>query len=184
MANPKFPNPPVHWYLLQEETASNDATIDLTAGDWTNYSMLVIQLYDVIPGTDGQHLFMRMSDDGGSTYEADAADYAWVVHMARPGGGHGVRDDSEDSKIELTYGSAGSATGEAINGIIECYNPGGTATGYRAVKGRLNVMQSAGAFECLETGGWMLTATAYDGIRFLFASGNIASGTFKLWGVT
>jgi len=168
--------------LIETVTASNTATIDFATGISSTYRTYLVVLSNVVPATDAVQLLMRFSDDAGSTWKSGASDYAWAV----TGGDGTARNgtDTADTAISLSHATytVGSDTSEGLSGVARIHNPAGTTT-FQFAEGQTFCIQGAGTPLILSFGGAYLTAVAITGIQFLFSSGNVESGVFKLYGV-
>ena len=63
--------------LLEEHTASSSATLDFTTAITSAYDIYQFEFINIIPATNGALFNMRVSTDGGSTYDA-GANYGWA----------------------------------------------------------------------------------------------------------
>ena len=181
--------------LLQTQSASASATINFVNGSGgaiinSTYKKYIIELIDIVPATDDVQLFFRTSTDGGSTYDAGASDYAWIHAGARAAASNNlVAGDIADSEVEMTASGAtngvGNAAGESLSGRITIYNPAGTSVN-KLFDFDVSYMTAAGsgAIARISGTGTRLATADIDAVRFLFSSGNITSGTFKLYGVS
>lgn len=176
--------------LLDTQTASGSATLDFTTGLNSTYETYLFDIEDLVPATDDVGLWMRVSLDGGASWKSGGSDYSWasVVYATSAVG----NNDSADSEIELVPATLaanqaiGNASGEGFSGMVRLQNPAGTA--------RFKLLSSMGAnyvnasgnpTSVLGSSGMYVAATsAINGIRFLTESGNISSGTIRLYGVT
>jgi hypothetical protein len=165
---------------ISETTASSVANANITTGFSSTYDTYYV-VFDMIGATDtqnayvdvfvggvlvtdGQHGRETFPTDGGSTSGADTGD------------AHFIRLDR--------YGS-GNATGEGIQGSFFIYNRNST-TRPTSATGRTNNIQNNGNHNHQIISGSQTSAyrgNVIDGLRFLFASGNIVTGTFKLYGI-
>lgn len=169
--------------LIETITASNVATVDFDSGIDSTYRDYLITISDMVCATDGTELLVRVSDDGGATWEADAGDYRWSDWRWNETGGSINTGSASATEMNLmTTAALGNDTGEALSGWIKFFNPSGSSRSkyflwfivFRSNEGKLTVV----------TGGGCLNATtAIQGVRFLMSSGNISSGTFKLYGL-
>lgn len=146
------------------------ATLDLTIP--ANCDVMEIDLWNVIPATDNAAFFMRFSQS--ATFLAGASDYKWGGTVASA-----AASDDADSEIELMQGW-GNAAGEFGHLCIRIFRPNAAAT----VKSALwhgAYHNTLGAYVSVDAGGELLANTnAIDGVRFLFSSGNIASGFYAV----
>lgn len=152
--------------VVANGTVSGAGSLDL-ALDYAPFRMFKLYIYDLVPQTDATIPYLRFSDDGGASFEADAADYDWA---------NSVAIDSSDSEIELTSTVlVGNATDEAAEIEITIYNPGGssrtrifaTMTFNRSDTGALSNIS------CIAQTLWGGPATD---IRLLMSSGNLSCG--------
>lgn len=177
-----IPGQPV---LIERQTASGDATIDFTTGIDGTYDEYMFRLDAVLPATDDAELRMRVSDDGGSTFETGASYYQFV-YLGRTPSGSVEPDSSGEAYIRLTSTSAGYGIGTAagepgLNGEIKFSAP--SVARQHMFRAKVEYVRAGGPLifltgAALETGG-----LAINGIRFYMNTGNIASGTFELYGV-
>lgn len=170
------------WKRLATATASSSATIDFT-GLSSSYNAYMVVLSNVVPATDNVSLWIRTSANNGSSYAAGASDYSWarvsVSHTTTPT--TTTSGDHADSQIVATA-IQGNAANEFVSGIIRCYNP--ILASYTSVSWELVYQNTVAAGTHVHGSGMRRTATATDAIRFLFSSGNIASGQFDLYGLS
>lgn len=168
--------------LISSQTASSSATIDFTGLNST-YHTYIIEFSQVVPVTDGQPLYLRVGTGGTPTYQSGASDYSWsimfLVHATSPA--YGQLGDDADSEIQLSD-NVGNNTLESVDGRIVFYNPSATSRYHKCTFENNSINGSGVAFTAVGSGIYRST-TAVTALRLLFASGNISSGTFKLYGV-
>ena len=166
--------PPVPgWVLLEAQTASNSATIDFDASIDSTYDRYVITFESVRPQTDGADLRMLTSTDGGSNYDSGAGNY----QIRRV-------DDSTTSNtfVEVSRFAIGNDTGESGTcGEVKLFNPAGT--NYCQVSVEAFTIDTSAAPRLNIAGAFRQAAANVDAVRFYMNTGNIASGTFKLYGI-
>lgn len=162
--------------LLQTVAASNDATIDLGEGGQITsaYSEYIIELINVIPATDAQNLLIRTSSDTGSNYDGGASDYKYSLVEA------GTEATATTTSILVTQAVASGANETGVCATVRLFNP--SASTYTSIAGHGMSVDGSGVV-AFNFGGVRQSAGVVDAIRFLFASGNVESGTFKLYGV-
>ncbi|HYF35452.1 MAG TPA: hypothetical protein VD994_09200 [Prosthecobacter sp.] len=174
--------------FIASATASGSATIDFTSGITSTYDKYIIEVVDLVPATDATQLYIRVSDDNGSTFEADAADYEYMFRSYRASDAGLISTTSAGAaqisvtNTGLNY-NIGNAAGEALNGTLTFWNPAGTA------RHKMFRWQSVHQSEATQDIGTQGSATfqavdSIEGIRFLMSSGNITSGSFYLYGVS
>ncbi len=168
---------PGSWSLLDTKTASNDATIDF-ANLPTAYRDFKIIGSAVVPATDAVNLYIRTSV--ASSWKSGASDYSWT-RFKHGNGTNGNSSSTSDTKIGAS-GKVGSAATESMSFEMNLADPTGTVL-WKQIEGRSSQIDGGGIPEQnLFYGSYVGAASAIDGIRFYFSSGNIESGTFTLYG--
>jgi len=175
--------------LISTTTASDSSTISITSGIDTTYKEYVIKLINIHPGTDNVEFRMNLSVDGGSNYNV-----AKTSHFFRSS--H-QEDDAAASLDNATSPDLGNATGvqhisgmtmggdndQSLSGEVRLFNPSGTTfiKHYNAITQVYSANSDTSA-HCF-VGGYGNTTSAINAIQFTMSSGNIQSGTFKLYGI-
>lgn len=164
------------WEEISRQTVSAVASADFTLP--AGYSVFCLTVIGVAPATDNVQPWLRFSDDNGSTFEADASDYSWTSSGAASSG---IESSTGDTEIELR-GAAGNAVAEALSMHIYIFDALDAAK-RTAVYATGVTIDATGAYPgIVATGGAMNTASSDEAVRFMFSSGNIASGTLVLRG--
>lgn len=179
--------------LLGSYTASNATSVDIGSGldldaaiDGT-YDEYVLTIISLVPDTDGAIPYLRTSTNAGSSFDAGASDYDWGVY-GRGAGGTAINDDSAGAtQISLIYdttgtGQMGNASAESGSLNLHIFDPSNAAK-YTLFKWEMAYIAEYGGIIAQGGGGSRLSAGDVDAVRFLMSSGNIASGTFHLYGV-
>ena len=170
------------WNLLSTTTASNDATIDIETNDldstYTNYAVV---FSDVQPSSDNQTTCVQLSV--GGTYATSG--YQFCTRGTRSDG-VASNDVSESAAHMLLTGlGVGSATGEVTHGVLYIFNPSGTTYTKFIRATSCQIGATAGRVILTSVAGSNMTQTAVDGIRFFPRDdGDVATGTFKLYGIS
>lgn len=173
-ANPQWAAGSSGWTFVDSQTASTSASLDF-ADHVSGYDYLYV-LDKILPATDNQVPWLRLSDDNGSTYEADASDYNWAWD-GRDTNGAINASNAGDTEIQLFQGVGNAAGEEGISGEILVINP--MATAKTVVQWKLSGESPLGNFGTVMGGGTLTTAIATDGLQVLYASGNITSGVIR-----
>jgi hypothetical protein len=162
--------------FLAEIEASDDATVDITTYITADYDYYEIHLLNVIPATDNVSLLLRTSTDGGTSYDAGAADYAWETVIEATG-----YFDSSDTSIIPAQAVGSDVNETGVSAIFSLINP--SAAQYGTVYFHGMYINTSPNLQTFRGCGRRLTAANIDAVRFLFSSGNIESGLFKIYGV-
>jgi len=164
-------------WSMDENTPSAAAVVDFVLPAYP----VVKVVGHLLPATDQVDLTIRLSNDGGSTFEADAGDYAWgALWRSITGSVSAYAEDESDTEIQ-SYGSIGNAAGEGIyfDLNVALANKSGIRT---ALFGTAVTFKYTGDV----IHGWFnsvaLVAEVNNAIRFSFSSGNVASGYLAVYG--
>lgn len=169
--------------LISSQTASASATIDFTSVTNSSlFSTYEIELIDVLPATDNVDFYLRVSEDNGVSWEADASDYAYARTEQLSNTTNNDANSTGATHVNM-ISAIGNASDEGLNGIIRVPNLASTSKKKR-FSFDLSGTTAAGNFKHVIGGAMYLdTVVAITGLRLLFSSGNIASGTLRLWGL-
>lgn len=171
------------WTLLKSTTAASDATIDFVNGTGgviisSTYDEYMVELIAVLPASNAV-FYMRTSTDAGSTYPSSAADYSYNVIENVSGSVTGTVNVN-GTETRLTTTQVGSGSGQkGVYGTVRFYKPSAAS--------KLHILSDlaflSGTTAMIHAIGSSVRAADadVDAIRFLFDSGNIASGTFNLY---
>jgi hypothetical protein len=172
--------------LLTSGTVSAAATLDLVLTSYTAYRGILFNFSAFVPATDSVSFQARVSSDGGASYNAGATDYRYTSF--------GSFDDSSTttsatrstggSSIAMTNGTVGNvASSEGIEGFVWLLNQ--TATGrHSRLHWDINAILENGVAHRCSGVGRRQTSQDTDAMRFLFSSGNIASGNYAVYGLS
>tara|TARA_R100001129_G_scaffold167012_1_gene134388 strand:+ start:1014 stop:2912 length:1899 start_codon:yes stop_codon:yes gene_type:complete len=169
---------------LTTATASSSASLDFTSLITSTYDVYLITLDEIMPATHAADLYLRLSGDNGSTFSS--TNYAYVTDVLNKHnhndsvvrtstGGRGL------AQIELMNGAAVNQ-GQGVSGSIYLFSPLNTALqvslrwsfiGNHSDK-NIKVVDGAAKEE---------TSSARDAFQILFHTGNIASGTVRVYGI-
>ena len=171
--------------LLGVASAANVAAIDFTTGIDGTYEEYELHIIEAVPATNGANPWLRTSTDGGSTFAATGGDYFWQNGRSK-GTTSTVTNGGNDAKLVLTDAAVFStASSGGVSGVVRFFNPAGTAASKRFIWMLGSAEDTGSTTMTMTTGMGARTATAdIDAIRFMFSTGNITSGKFKLYGVS
>lgn len=167
--------------LLNTLTASNSATIQDTTSLTATYDRYDLVFEYILPVTNGTNCRIQLSVDGGSTYKSTGYTGASYV---------GTGTVTADSTfIPCSFSSAtdvgSAATGAGVSGTITIYKPS-NATIVKSWIGKFSYIGTGGSFiyRVVNSGGsWSADILAINAVQISFSSGNISSGTVKIYGI-
>ena len=178
--------------LIKTETASNDATISFVDGTSSvvldnTYPVYLIKMINVHGITDDTQFKFQGNAAGGSGFnETITSNYFKAGH--KEDGTYSIlgystgSDQAQGTGYQAISENMGNANDECGSGELWLFNPSST-TYIKNFLVRFQHQQHAEQCYQSYTAGYFNTTSAIDEISFKFASGNIDSGTFKLYGI-
>lgn len=161
--------------LLASYSPSSVATLDVTSViDNSVYSFYVV-MGTMLPVTDGVNLWLRTSTDNGSSFDSGASDYEFEGIISTGG------FQSTASEIALSE-AVGNLAAEGVSFTTYIYPPAPSAERIR-VTSHSQSATTATVPDQRIVAGYRQSATAVDAFQLLFSSGNISSGTVRVYGV-
>jgi hypothetical protein len=176
--------------LLKSLTASASATLDFaTRTDGTNliqsdFDDYMIRVINVMPATDGAQLTLRVSTDNGASYISTAS-YQWI-RWFHSGTGSTQTGDAAGTAISLSYNIENTGSQYTCSGVYNVPNPAGGAAYFNVFGDSVSLDTSGtGIANMANTKAWgaYKATTAVNALQFLMSSGNIASGTIRIYGI-
>jgi len=163
--------------LLSTTTASDSANISITSNIDSTYNTYMLEFVNIKASDNSQTLFMRMAE-GGSFVTGSFYDYGFRRLQSNAAS---ETQGENQTKIELfnVYSNASNAN---LNGRMFLYSPS-SSTFDTYVDFRLTGQIDGDHQMTTVGGGRSERAGAVDGVQFLFTTGNISSGSIKLYGV-
>lgn len=171
--------------LLEQHTASNSASLDFTTCITSSYDDYIIEVVGLVPATTGSCFLFRYSTDGGSTYVTGTG-YFWSsiwVQIAVTTTGAYTQANVDAAVLWGNSSRQGPANAGVapFNGRFTLPNPAsGLINMYGDGQGQLNA--TAGTYR-FSMGAVFNPAVAINAFRILASSGNIASGTVRVYGL-
>lgn len=169
--------------LVAAANVTNAATIDVASGIDNTYDEYQIH-FVLVPATDNVTLYLRVSTDGGATWVATGTPYGYWGTRAREGAGS-IQDNwwASTGANQIAIGvNHGNNTTEQVQGII--FTRTLRTNRQKMFRALVDSINDDGGVAMNMTAGRYNSATAVNGIRLLFSSGNIASGWMRIYGVS
>ena len=170
--------------LLSTATASSSASISFTLP--TAYKQVKFGFYNVTPATNNQTFRVAFSTDGGSSYTAVSTTTFFEAGHREDGGWSSLQyltsEDVAQSYPVKLHREIGSGADESSAGELSLFNPSST-TYVKHFSCRAQVYSDAQYSYDDFSAGYVNTTSAVNALQFTMASGNIATGTIKMWGI-
>jgi len=166
----------------EEIVTSAVASVTLGGADWdSTYDVYMVKYNNVTPSVDARSISLRVTKSGTADTSANY-DYAYKALISAGSFGNGAFTNSTSWQYIAADG-VGTGTSESANGIIYCYNFN-NASEYSFITLEMTEVNSSATARGNQGGGVHTVASASDGLYFFdTAGGNIASGTFTLYGL-
>lgn len=167
------------WVPLATQTVSvAAASVDFTSGIDGTYKRYAVVYNGVTPASDGAALRVRTGN--GGSFDGGSGHYGY--------GYDGTTDNAtfnsitaSQTYIEIASG-VGNAANEGADGCVFIEDPSNAAK-YTKFTFSGSYNDNGSKVYSLTGGGQRAEAAAHDRIQFLFATGNVAAGTFTLYGL-
>ena len=173
--------------LISSQTASGSASIEFTSGIDSTYPIYRFEFINIHPQTDAQNLTFQANVSGGSGYnETITSTFFYAYHDEADSGttlGYVTSFDQAQGTAfqRLLYEMSSDADHGAV-GYLHLFNPSST-TFVKHFISRFNNTDKDNYNIDNYCAGYFNTTSAIDEIQFKMSSGNIDSGTIKLYGI-
>jgi hypothetical protein len=174
------------WNLIKTETASSSSEITFIDGASSvvfdnTYNIYCIIVQNTVPVNNNVAFIATITNDSGSSYEST---YSYSEDMVFSADGSTNTGYTSNSSAGIAYlRGNGNGAGKCGGMTMWIANPSTTGT-FPSVWGTGLSYDDGSNVRAKYFGGMYATTGAYDGIKFAYSSGNIASGTFSLYGMT
>jgi hypothetical protein len=173
--------------LISSQTASGSASISFTSGIDSTYPIYKFEFINIHPATDGAYFQFNMSTDSGSNYNVTKTTTAFNAQHSEagtdPGIGYQTADDlAQSTGFQTLLEGIGNGADESAAGTLTLFNPSST-TYVKHFIARGSLYYDGNYIFDAHIAGYANTTSAVDAIKFVMSSGNIDSGTIKLYGI-
>ena len=175
--------------LISTQTASSSSTISFTSGIDSTYDAYMFKFYDIHAATDSVDFVFNLSADSGSNYNVTKTSSYFRAWHSEAGDDTNLRYETGSDLAQgtgfqsLTNSDLGNGNDESCVGTLHLFNPSST-TFVKHFIATTNTYHSADYTFNSFIAGYANTTSAIDAVQFKMDSGNIDSGTIKLYGVS
>ena len=177
--------------LIKEQTASADATISFVDGTSdvvldNTYPIYLFKFINIHPSADNVYFEVGFRD-GSTAYDATKTTtyfraYQYEAEATTALEYRTAEDLAQSTSFQRLTEGTGGDNDQSCSGTLHLFNPSSTTF----VKHFIAHTHNAHAVDAAETnfiGGYCNVTAAIDAVQFKMVSGNIDSGTFKLYGI-
>ena len=177
--------------LISTQTASSSSTISFASGIDSTYKEYIVKFFDVHPATDNNtstNYFEVNFRDGSTDYDATKTTTIFRAYHFEDASTQALsyetdHDLAQSTGFQRIAQGMGNDNDQCVAGILHLFNPSNT-TFVKHFLCETNNIHADNASYRWNVAGYCNTTTAIDGIQFKMTTGNIDSGTFKLYGVS
>ena len=174
--------------LISTSTASSSATIDITSGIDSTYKEYIFQFIDIHQATDGADFQFQVDTGTNTSYNQTITSAGFVCEHDEGDTATTLATHSGSAVLHQETGfqdlgrSLGNDNDQCLVGQLHLFDPSNSShvTHFMAV---INEAGSTNQTVQRHVSGYVNTTTAITRIRFKADSGNIDSGTIKMYGI-
>jgi hypothetical protein len=173
--------------FISEQTASASASIEFTTGIDSTYPIYRFEFISIHPASDNVSFDFNLSVDSGSNYNVTKTTTLFRTSHDEADSftqfGYNANEDLAQSTAfqHIVYG-LGNGNDECVSGQLTIFSPSSDTFVKHFMSTASSYFASNGVNEMF-VAGYGNTTSAVDGIKFQMSSGNIDSGTIKLYGI-
>jgi hypothetical protein len=174
--------------LLSTQTASSSATLSFTSGIDSTYKEYIFKFINCHPANNDVNFQFNLSIDGGSNYNVTKTTTRFTALHSESDDNHETlayeanRDMAQSTVDKILLNGVGNGSDESCSGVLHLFDPSST-TFVKHFIARAVENRSDDTAEDAYGAGYANTTSAVNAIVFKFGSGNIDSGTIKMYGV-
>ena len=176
--------------LISTTTASSSSTISITSGIDSTYPIYLFKFINIHPGTDtGNNRLTFQGDTGTNTnYNQSITSTHFRAYHNEGGSGQGIgyrtaTDQANGTSFQpLGEGIGAGVADESSSGELYIFEPSSSVF-VKHFLARTHIYSDNNETVDSFVGGYFNTTTALTRFQFKMSSGNIDSGTIKLYGI-
>jgi hypothetical protein len=177
--------------LLQTQTASSSASISFTSNIDSTYPIYVFKFINMHPATNRVRFQFNMSTDSGSNYNVTKTTTFFYAYHSESDSITSLQyftdlDLAQSTSYQSLSAEIGNSNDESLSGELHLFNPSST-TFVKHFFSDTNIKHDNASHGKItinsKSAGYGNTTSAVDAIQFSMSSGNIDSGTIKLYGI-
>ena len=178
--------------LITEVTANSDASISFVDGSSDvaldrTYPLYKFEFINIHPATDNVHFSFQGNASGGSGFNETITSTAFYAQHREDGSATALdyrtgEDQAQGTAFQLLCEGLGNDNDQSLSGYLHLFNPSST-TFVKHFITQTNQVRYNDRLYNFHIAGYFNTTSAIDEIQFKMSSGNIDSGTIKLYGI-
>ena len=177
--------------LISTQTASSSSTIDFTSDIDSTYKEYIFKFINIEPATDGADFSFQVETGTNSDYNQTITSSYFRAYHHEADNGAALeyvtgKDLAQSTNFQVLAGAVGNGADgnddECASGEMHLFEPSST-TFVKHFTSHINMYENGNSCHTIFAAGYINDTTAITRVRFKFSSGNIATGTIKMYGV-
>ena len=176
--------------LISEQTASSSSTITFDSGIDSTYKEYIFKFIDIHPDTDNVGFDFNLSTDGGSNYNVTKTTTFFRAYLRENDTSPTLeystsRDLAQSTSNQTLSSSLDNKSDSSLSGKLKIFNPSSSVFVKHFISD-VNDVGTGGTDDYSVhsfSAGYGNTTSAINAVQFKMSSGNIDSGTIKMYGV-
>ena len=165
-------------------TASNSASIDIASTLTDTYNSYFVTFANLLPASNNTEFVMLFSTDNGSSFVTGSAYVYNIKHFYTGPSGDGNSESTGDSSIRLALAVSSTAADGGLSGYMYIHSPTNSAVRTHVnFASFMKMGDGSNTAASLVGGGYVGSATDDDAFQIKNESGNITSGTVRVYGI-
>ena len=174
--------------LLSTQTASSSSTIDFTSDIDSTYKEYQFHFVDIHPGTNNVTFSFQVDTGTNTNYNITTTSTFFRASHNEDDSGTALQyrtsdDQGQGTGFNKLCQTVGNDNDQSCTGILHLFEPSST-TFVKHFIATTNGCHEGDITREVFTAGYFNTTTALTRVRFKFDSGDIDSGTIKMYGVS
>tara|TARA_B100001939_G_C16772468_1_gene543276 strand:- start:63 stop:689 length:627 start_codon:yes stop_codon:yes gene_type:complete len=178
--------------LIKEQTASSSSSISFVDGSSSvvfdnTYPIYLFKFINIHTSQDNTQLQFNCSSDSGSNYNVTKTTTHFYAYHNEGGSDQaltyaGGSDLAQSTSAQPLGIGLGTDNDQSLSGELMFFDPSNTVFVKHFLARTNNIMYHNYSLDSYSA-GYMNTSSAVDAVQFSMNSGNIDSGTIKLYGI-
>jgi len=172
---------------ISEQTASGSASISFTTGIDNTYPIYKFEFINIHPTTNATVLTFQADTGTNTNYNQTMTTTLFRANQNEADGGAGLSyrtgsDQAQGTSFQEISQASSNDNDSGVSGELKIFSPS-SGTFVKHFISTSNTAQATPESQATYCAGYFNTTTALTRVQFKFASGNIDSGTIKLYGI-
>ena len=178
--------------LIKTLTASSSATLDFLNGTSSvvfdgTYDAYVFKFINIHPATDSVLLTFQVDTGTNTNYNIAVTSSLFRANQAEDDGGSAMSyrtgsDQAQGTAFQQISQASSNDNDSGVSGELKIFSPS-SGTFVKNFNSTSNTAQATPDSQATYCAGYFNTTTALTRVRFKMSSGNIDSGTIKMYGI-